>query len=239
MAIITEFINNIRKAIYGKDVRESIASSIEKINEEVESTTNKETVLEETFKQLIINAGDSNSEIVAARTDENGETFNTIGERIQKNKDDLKNAIDTANNNIQDNTENIQANAEDIVDLKTKTETSTSSVTLAYNVSLIEGYENVIRKKDGYVKLDFGLFTTNKGNDWVDGKLIFTLPEGYRPKYRQLIPVFTTRSGSGYKSCVYYIDIYVNGEAHIQLCNGDTTAIYSAYIQGIEFLAAD
>lgn len=238
MAIITEFINNIRKAIYGKDVRESIASSIEKINEEVESTTNKETVLEETFNQLIINAGNSNAEIVAARTDSSGNSFDTIGDRIQKNYDDLKNAADTTNTNVQSNTENIQSNTKDIDNLKSKTESVTSSVNLAYNVSLIEGQENTIEKKDGYVKLDFGVYSTNKGNDWVDGKLIFTLPVGFRPKHRQLVPIFTTRNGSAYKSCVYYLDIYVNGEAHLQLCNGDTTAIYSAYIQNIEFLAA-
>lgn len=67
MAIITELIENIRKAVYGKDVRESIAAGIEKINEEVMDTTSKESDLEKTFKQLLINAGNSNAEIVAAR----------------------------------------------------------------------------------------------------------------------------------------------------------------------------
>ena len=151
---------------------------------------------------------------------------------------EVKNNLDTANTNIQANKKNIETNTQDINTLKTKTNTSTSSVTLAYNVSVISGWQNIIRKINGYVYLDFGLVTSNTANDWTDGQLLFTLPEGYRPKYRQMIPVFTTRNGSGYVSCVYYLDIYVDGEAHIQLCNGDKTAIYSAYIQNICFLAA-
>lgn len=67
MASISDKVAQIRQAVYGKDVRESIASGIEAINSEVETTTAKQAQLETTFEQLIINAGNSNAEIVDAR----------------------------------------------------------------------------------------------------------------------------------------------------------------------------
>ena len=67
---IAEKTELIRSATYGKDVRESIASGIEMINTEVESTTSKQVALESTFEDLIINAGNSNAEIVVARKGE-------------------------------------------------------------------------------------------------------------------------------------------------------------------------
>lgn len=67
MADIIAKIAQIRAAILGIDVRESIASGIESINTEVVSTTAKETTLETTFEALVINAGSSNAEIVVSR----------------------------------------------------------------------------------------------------------------------------------------------------------------------------
>lgn len=67
MANISDKVAQIRQAVYGKDVRESIASGIESINSEVETTTAKQAQLETTFEQLIISAGNSNAEIVDAR----------------------------------------------------------------------------------------------------------------------------------------------------------------------------
>lgn len=70
MANVTDFIAKIKGAIYGKDVRESIADGIETINTEVESTTARQESLENTFEDLVINAGNSNAEIVVARKGE-------------------------------------------------------------------------------------------------------------------------------------------------------------------------
>ena len=67
MANIVAIVAQIRAAILGKDVRESIASGIEGINSEVITTTGKQDDLETTFEGLIINAGSSNAEIVVAR----------------------------------------------------------------------------------------------------------------------------------------------------------------------------
>lgn len=60
MADITTTVAQIRAAVLGIDVRENIALGIEVINTEV-------VALEATFDALIINAGSSNAEIVAAR----------------------------------------------------------------------------------------------------------------------------------------------------------------------------
>ena len=82
MADVTTEVANIRAAILGIDVRESIASGIESINTEVVSTTAKEAVLEGQFNSLVINAGSSNAEIVAGRTSSvTAETFDTMGHR--------------------------------------------------------------------------------------------------------------------------------------------------------------
>jgi hypothetical protein len=81
MAIISDAMAKIRQAIYGKDVRENIASGIEAINTEVENTTTRQTNLENTFEDLIINAGSSNAEIVLARG-----TYSTLQNRL----DDIK-----------------------------------------------------------------------------------------------------------------------------------------------------
>ena len=74
MANITDDISRIRAAIYGGEVRESIANGIEGINTEVTSTTARQTTVEQeqnaletTFNALVINAGNENAEIVLAR----------------------------------------------------------------------------------------------------------------------------------------------------------------------------
>ena len=97
MSNITALINTIRAAISGKDVRETIASLIETVNTEVESIKTKENVLEGQFNSLIINAGNSNAEIVAARTSAvTSETSDTVGHRIDgvdSSLNEIKNAM--------------------------------------------------------------------------------------------------------------------------------------------------
>lgn len=82
MANIIDKIVQIRQAIFGKDVRESIASGIENINAEVESTTKKQELLETEFDEMIINAGNSNAEIVQARVDADGKAYVNLQERM-------------------------------------------------------------------------------------------------------------------------------------------------------------
>lgn len=90
MAGIADKIKQIRQAIFGKDVRESIASGIEAINIETENTTKRQGILETIFNQLIINAGNSNAEIVDARVDKNGKAYDKLKDRIDYNESQLE-----------------------------------------------------------------------------------------------------------------------------------------------------
>lgn len=89
MASIQEYLDKIKNAIFGKDVRQSIHDGLNKINQETESTSKKQEKLERTFDDLIINAGNSNAEVAAAR---NG--FETLGKRL----DGVDSQLDTKAN---------------------------------------------------------------------------------------------------------------------------------------------
>ncbi len=83
MAEIKKYLSNIKNAVFGKEVRSSIHDGIDAINKEVESTTKRQDALEKIHQQLIINAGDSNAEVVDARVDKTtGQSFATMGERL-------------------------------------------------------------------------------------------------------------------------------------------------------------
>lgn len=82
MANIQHWLEQIRRAIYGREVRSSIADAIEAINKE-------QSYLDGAFDQLIINAGNSNAEVVAARVKADGTQFNTLGQRLDKNDEDF------------------------------------------------------------------------------------------------------------------------------------------------------
>ena len=77
MGDIRDLLNKIKYATYGKEVRQSIHDGLNKINQETEITSKKQEKLEGTFDDLIINAGNSNAEVAAAR---NG--FETLGKRL-------------------------------------------------------------------------------------------------------------------------------------------------------------
>ena len=82
MANIKNHLNNIKNALFGQEVRGSIHDGIDAMNKEVESTTNRQKHLEDTFDQLTINAGNSNAEIVDARVGENGKSYSKLGDRL-------------------------------------------------------------------------------------------------------------------------------------------------------------
>ena len=92
MANINTELEQIRKAVYGREVRGSIANAIELINKEQVNTSNAQTNLDSKFEQLIINAGNSNAEVVAARVKADGTQFNTLGKRLDKS-DEVHNAL--------------------------------------------------------------------------------------------------------------------------------------------------
>ena len=84
MANIKKHLDNVKGALFGKDVRGSIHDGIDAINKEVESTTNRQEHLEDTFDQLVINSGNSNAEIVDARVGENGKSYAKLGDRLDE-----------------------------------------------------------------------------------------------------------------------------------------------------------
>lgn len=67
MANIKKHLDDIKNALFGKDVRSSIYDGIDAINKEVEGTTEKQNKLGEQFKNLVINEGNSNAEVAASR----------------------------------------------------------------------------------------------------------------------------------------------------------------------------
>lgn len=90
MANISSIISQIRQAILGKDVRENIASGIESINNDIILNTTKQNDLKTVFDSLIINAGNSNAEIVAGRYNNVTHTAHaSIGERLDENSSAL------------------------------------------------------------------------------------------------------------------------------------------------------
>nr|DAL86149.1 MAG TPA: GDSL like Lipase Acylhydrolase [Caudoviricetes sp.] len=84
MANINTELEQIRKAVYGREVRGSIANAIELINKEQINTNTAQTNLDGKFNQLIINAGNSNAEVVAARVKADGTQFDTLSKRLDK-----------------------------------------------------------------------------------------------------------------------------------------------------------
>ena len=108
MANIGDKINNILKAVYGKDVRQSLADGLKAINSENENTSQRQSDVEQAqellntkFNEQIKNMtldNPSNAEIVDLRVNVNGERFDTAGERVASMdesigalKDEIKN----------------------------------------------------------------------------------------------------------------------------------------------------
>ena len=96
MADIKTHLNNIKGALYGKDVRGSIHDGMDAINKEVENTTSRQVDLENTFDQLVINAGNSNAEIVDARVKSDGTSYSKLGDRLNE----VDSQLDHNKNNI-------------------------------------------------------------------------------------------------------------------------------------------
>ena len=108
MANIQTYLNNIKNALFGKDVRASIHDGIDAINKEVESTTGRQVDLENTFDQLVINAGNSNAEIVDARVKNDGTSYSKLGDRLDAVDSQLAHIAHLIKPTGEDDTETIQ-----------------------------------------------------------------------------------------------------------------------------------
>ena len=100
MANIQNELNNIKNALFGQEVRGSIHDGIDAINKEVESTTSRQVDLESTFDQLVINAGNSNAEIVDARVKADGTSYSKLGDRLDSVDSQLEHIIQKDNSMV-------------------------------------------------------------------------------------------------------------------------------------------
>ena len=125
MSNITTHLNNIKNALYGKDVRGSIHDGIDAINNEVENTTNRQEHLEDTFNQLVINSGNSNAEIVDARVGENGKSYEKLGDRL----DEFDSQLEQNMNKINEQFNTIEITKANLTDLTSNSQFKGSKTT--------------------------------------------------------------------------------------------------------------
>src|SRR5690625_1518791 len=90
MANIDKELNDIKNAVYGREVRGSIHDGIKKINEEVEDSTEtseqaKHQVenIQEQVDNLVV-SGDSSVEAAQARVDVNNYSYPTLKDRLDE-----------------------------------------------------------------------------------------------------------------------------------------------------------
>lgn len=74
--------------------------SFDMIDEKLKETEEENKNLSSTFKELIINAGNSNAEIVDARVDKSGKRYDTIGERLDKEHGEVTAQLEQMKNDI-------------------------------------------------------------------------------------------------------------------------------------------
>lgn len=109
MADIKKELNDIKNAVYGKEVRGSIHDGIKKINDEVENATDlcesaKHQVenIQQQVNQLVVE-GDSSVEAAQARVDADGNVFTTLKERLDTKEAQAVEAINEVSMKIDRN----------------------------------------------------------------------------------------------------------------------------------------
>ena len=86
MIDITKVLNDILKAVLGKDVRQAIHDGVKRSNEIADDCDKRQTNLENQYEQLIKNfssSSPSNVEIVVARTGPDGTVYGTLRKRLE------------------------------------------------------------------------------------------------------------------------------------------------------------
>jgi len=177
MADIDINVEKIRAAILGEEVRESIASGIEGINEEVESTTAKQDNLKVIFDDLVINAGDENAEIVAAR---NGKGSLPI--RLAENDADLANfkaetlssleekanqiALDTTNNNVTTKADKVYVDEQIALKASGTPDETFSTLTTLQTAYPVGNSRNKLISANGHIY-------TWSGSAWTDTGILY------------------------------------------------------------------
>lgn len=86
MIDITKVLNDILKAVLGKDVRQAIHDGVKRSNEIADDCDKRQANLENQYEQLIKNfssSSPSNVEIVDARTGPDGTVYGTLRKRLE------------------------------------------------------------------------------------------------------------------------------------------------------------
>lgn len=93
MAIISDKLNKILSAVFGKDVRQALYDGLDAINKETESTTSRQDYLDRKYDEQIKNMtlqDPSSAEIVDMRVAPNGKTFEKAGDRLNYFEEQLE-----------------------------------------------------------------------------------------------------------------------------------------------------
>jgi hypothetical protein len=78
---LNDKVNKIRTSIYGRDVREALASGIEEVSATADSVQSRQDALEAKYDEQVKNSSGIN-EVKDAHVAVNGKTYDTIGKRI-------------------------------------------------------------------------------------------------------------------------------------------------------------
>ena len=103
MAIISDKLNKILSAVFGKDVRQALHDGLDAINKETESTTSRQDYLDRKYDEQIKNMtlqDPSSAEIVDMRVAANGKTFEKAGDRLDNFDEQLDNNVQQLTNKI-------------------------------------------------------------------------------------------------------------------------------------------
>lgn len=218
MANIKDKLNNIKNALFGKDVRDSIHDGIDAINKEVESTTGRQQHLEGTFEQLIINEGNSNAEIVAGRVKEDGTSFTTIGKRIADSEGKIS-VLDSQLEHI----ENTKANITDLTSNRQFKGSKTTAEILALTGNNGDYYystdESVYYKYNGANWSNIGVGNT------LENKANILFPPQIENKYLKPNGTFVDLVGTNFLTLE--LDVSYNQRFLINCSCRDNTRIYS------------
>lgn len=170
MANIGHWLEQIRRAIYGREVRSSIADAIEAINK-------KQDNLDGSFNQLIINAGNSNAEIVDARVEANGTQHNTLSERLNKADADFdllnKEVIDARTDIKNFAHPNLKARLDET---DKNVEKNTKNIKSIIQVSILD-YEHLVQGDDWSTAIETAIADNTKGEIFIPkGEYNFSRP---------------------------------------------------------------
>lgn len=145
MANIKDKINNIRKSIFGKDVRGSLADGLEVVNKEVENTTGRQDYLDKKYNEQIKNMtleSPSDAEIVDMRVDKHsGKTYEKAGDRLDEFSSQMAENEKYVNKKFYNNFINIVEYEHLVIDKNKPTEDWSIAIQTAIDEQLLTGSE--------------------------------------------------------------------------------------------------